>query len=142
MLEARHAVTIRRPVETVFNYVANGEKSAEWRPGVIDISHVSGEGVGATYRQGVKGPLGRRIAADYRVTAFEPNRRLEFQATAGPVRPHGRYDFESIDGGTRLTFTLDAELSGLRRLLMGSMVSRTMEAEVRAIERLKEVLEA
>ena len=86
--------------------------------------------------------MGRRIAADYEITIFEPNRRLEFQAIAGPARPHGRYDLETVDGGTRLTFGLDAELTGLRRLLMGSMVQRTMDAEVRSLDNLRRVLEA
>ena len=86
--------------------------------------------------------MGRRIAADYRVVTFEPNRLLAFETIAGPVRPRGRFEFEPQDGGTRLTFSLEAELSGLRNLLMGSMVARTMESEVAAIESLKRVLEA
>ena len=85
--------------------------------------------------------MGRRIAADYEITVFEPNRRLEFQAIAGPVRPHGRYDFEAVNGGTRLTFALDAELSGLRKLLMGSAVQKTMDAEVMALDNLERVME-
>ena len=142
MPRATSSVTITRPAETVFAYVADGEKCTQWRPGVLDIKRVSGEGAGAKYTQGVKGPMGRRIAADYEVTVYEPDRRLEFQTTAGPVRPHGRYDLEAVEGGTRLTFTLDAELSGLRKLLMGSMVQKTMDAEVRAIDKLKRVLES
>jgi hypothetical protein len=85
--------------------------------------------------------MDRRIASDYGITVDEPNRRLELQVTAGPVRPHGRSDFEATDGGTRLTFALDARLSGLRKLLTGSMVQRTMDAEVGALERAKRVLE-
>ena len=86
--------------------------------------------------------MGRRIAADYEITGSEPNRLLEFQTVTGPARPHGRYDFESVDGGTRLSFALDAELTGLRKLLMGSMVQKTMESEVATLDKLKEVLEA
>ena len=142
MPEAQHSVTIQRPIDAVFDYVADGEKGPAWRPGVLDVQRLSGDGVGTTYSQGVKGPMGRRIAADYRITTFEPNRLLEFQAIAGPVRPHGRYLFEPVDGGTRLTFTLQAELLGLRKLLMGSMVMKTMESEVRSLDRLKGVLEA
>jgi hypothetical protein len=85
--------------------------------------------------------VGRRIAADYEITTYEPNRRIEFETTAGPVRPHGRYDFEALDDGTRLTFTLGVELTGLRKLLMGSMVQRTMDAEVGAIDNVKRILE-
>ena len=59
---------------------------------------------------------------------------------AGPVRPHGRYEIETVPGGTRVTFALDASLGGLRGLLMGSMVQRTTEAEVHALNRLKALL--
>lgn len=142
MPRADYTVTINRPVEAVFAFVADGENCPQWRSGVLDIRHTGGgDGVGATYAQGVKGPFGRRIAADYAVTAFEPNRLIEFQTTAGPARPHGRYEFEAIDGSTRLTFALDAELGGIQRLLMGPMVQRTMDAEVRALDRMKSVLE-
>jgi len=108
---------------------------------VRDIKRISGEGVGTRYAQGVRGPMGRRIAADYEVTAFEANRRIDIQTTAGPVRPNGRYDFEATGGGTRLTFTLEAQLSGLRKLLMGSMVQRTMDGEVAALDQVKRILE-
>jgi hypothetical protein len=102
--------------------------------GVLDIKRVSGTGVGARYSQGVKGPMGRWIAADHEVTQYEPSRRLESQTVAGPVRPQGRYDLEAVDGGTRLTFSRDAELSVVRTLLMGSTVQKTMNAEVRALD--------
>lgn len=142
MLQATHSVTVDRPVEAVFAFVADGEKAPQWRSSVIDIKRVSGDGVGTGFAQGVKGPMGRRIAADFEVTVFEPNVRLDFRTLTGPVRPHGRYDFEAVDGGTRLTFSLDARLTGLRRLLLGSAVQKTMESEVRSLDDLRRVLGA
>jgi carbon monoxide dehydrogenase subunit G len=141
MATATHAVTIQRPIEAVFAFLADGEQCQKWRSGVLDIKRVSGEGVGTRYAQGVSGPMGRRVAADYEITVYEPERRIEFQTTAGPVRPHGRYEFEAVDGATRVTFTLDAELGGLRKLLMGSMVQQTMLTEVAALDAAKRVLE-
>jgi uncharacterized membrane protein len=142
MPEARHQVTIRRPIGDVFGFIADGLNGPKWRTGILDIAHVSGSGVGATYKQGVKGPGGRRIDADYRVTAYEPNSRLAFEAIAGPVRPTGEYVLEDVDGGTRLSFALRAELGGIKKLLMGGAVQKTMDAEVAATERLKSVLES
>ena len=143
MPQAQRSVTIARPVDAVFAYLADGELAPQWRSGVLDIKRRSGDGgVGTQYTQGVKGPMGRRIAADYEVTAYEPNQRIEFQTIAGPARPHGRYDLTAADGGTRVSFSLDAELGGVRKLLMGSAVQRTMDHEVQAIDRLKSVLEA
>jgi uncharacterized protein YndB with AHSA1/START domain len=141
MPSAEREVTIARPVADVFAFVADGLNAPRWRPGVLDISLVSGTGLGAVYKQGVKGPGGRRIDADYRISAYEPNRRLAFEAIAGPVRPTGQFVFDDVDGATRLTFALQAEVTGLKKLLMGGAVQKTMDAEVAATERLKEVLE-
>ena len=142
MPSAEHSVTIARPVDEVFAFVADGLNGPRWRPGVLDVALASGSGVAAVYKEGVKGPGGRRIDADYRVTALDPGRRLAFEAIAGPVRPTGEYRFEQVDGSTRLTFALQAELGGIKKLLMGGAVQRTMDAEVAATERLKELLEA
>jgi uncharacterized membrane protein len=142
MPSARNTVTIGRTVDQVFDFVADGENAMRWRPGVLDVAHVSGSGVGAAYRQGVRGPGGRRIDADYVITAYSPGRRIAFRATAGPVRPEGEYVFEDLGGATRLTFSLQAEVSGWKRLLMGGAVQRTMDDEVRTIERIEGLLGA
>jgi uncharacterized membrane protein len=142
MPSAEHSVSIRRPVGEVFTFVADGENAMRWRPGVLDVYHQSGEGLGAIYRQGVKGPGGRRIAADYEVTAFEPDRRIGFRAIAGPVRPTGEYRFSSEGDATRLSLALDATLTGWKRLVMGRAVQSTMEAEVHNLDTLKSLLEA
>lgn len=141
MASAEHSVTIARPVGEVFAFVADGLNGPLWRSGVLDVEHVSGSGVGALYRQGVKGPGGRRIDADYEITAYEPDRRIAFKAVAGPVRPTGEYRFEAAGEGTSLTFSLAVELGGIQKLLLGGAVQRTMEAEVRASEALKALLE-
>ena len=142
MPSAQGSVSIDRPVSDVFAFVADGENAMQWRPGVLDVAHVSGEGVGAVYRQGVKGPGGRRIAADYEVTAFEPNQRIAFRAIAGPVRPIGEYRFASEGERTTVTFSLEATLTGWKALLMGGPVKATMLSEVRTLETLKRILES
>ena len=141
MPSARNSVTIQRPVDLVFAFVADGENAMRWRPGVLDVEHLSGSGVGAAYRQGVRGPGGRRIDADYVITAYEPGRRIAFRATAGPVRPEGEYLFEDLGGSTRLTFSLRAELEGWKRFLMGGAVQKTMDAESHTIDGIEPLLE-
>jgi uncharacterized protein YndB with AHSA1/START domain len=140
---ASRSITINRPIADVFAFVADGENGPKWRSGHIDIRHESGSGAGAVYRQTVPGPGGRRVAADYRVTAWQPPTRMAFEAIAGPVRPTGEYVLEEADdGATRLTFSLRAEIGGWKRLVMGGAVQKTMDAEMAALDRLKSVLEA
>ena len=118
MPSAQHQVTIARPVGEVFAYVADGLNGPRWRPGVLDISLVSGTGAGAVYIQGVKGPGGRRIDADYRITANAPPPPV-LRRDRLPGRPTGTYLFEDEFGGTRLTFSLEADLGGIKKLADG-----------------------
>jgi uncharacterized protein YndB with AHSA1/START domain len=144
MPHASHVVEIARPSSDVFAYLADGERCPEWRSGVVSIRRVVGDGgVGTQYAQQVRGPLGRKIGADYEITVSDPPRRLEFQTVSGPARPHGTYELEpTADGGTRLRFTLDVELGAVRGFLLGRAVQRTMDQEIRTIETLRDRLEA
>ena len=92
-VHADNEVLVERPPAEVFAFLADAENDPAWRPGVLDIARVSGDGpgAGARYRQGVRGPGGRRIDADVETTSYEPDRLIGFRATAGPVRPEGRY---------------------------------------------------
>jgi len=140
MPEAAGTIEIRRPVDEVFAFLSEGENDLRWRSGVLDIRRKSGNGRGAIYEQGVKGPFGRRVPADYEVTVFEPDHRIGFRAIAGPVRPEGSYELTPVDGGTRVSFALRAEPRGLAKL-MNPMVARTMRTEVAQLDRLRDVLE-
>ena len=142
MPHAEHSVTISRPAQDVFDYLAEGSHNREWRSGVLEIartSEVSGEG--ATYRQVLAGPGGRRIDGDYRITVFDPPRRLEFQVTAGPARPVGAFELSEADGSsTSVRFALDVNPSGLMKL-MTPMITRQMQREVAQLDNLKSILE-
>ena len=122
-------------------WICPWKSAPRWRSGVLDIHRVSGQGVGAVYRQGVRGPGGRRVAADYRVTAYQPDTLLAFETIAGPVRPAGEFRLQEAGGATTLTLSLRAHLAGVKRLVMSGMVQKTMDAEVAAIDNLQRLLE-
>jgi uncharacterized membrane protein len=137
---ASSEIVINRPRDDVFEFLANPENDPQWRSGVIDLKRVSGNGIGARYAQGVKGPGGRRIPADIEITELTPGETIAFQTVAGPVRPRGRYQLSAVDGGTRVRFDLEADVKGLKRL-MAPMVQKTMNNEVGQLGRLKRVTE-
>ena len=140
MPSGEHTVVINRPIGEVYAYVADKENDGEWRPAVVEISTASGDGVGAVYHQRLKGPGGKAVDADIEITQLEPNRLVGFRAIEGPVRPEGRYEFTEEGGGTRVTFSMEAELKGLKRL-MTPMVTKAMRGELDALDNIKRVLE-
>jgi uncharacterized membrane protein len=142
MAHAEESITIDRPVDEVFHFVLDGMNNPRWRPAVIDIQQVPGkpEGVGAVYKQGLKGPGGRRIDGDYEIVELRPNELIEFHVIAGPARPTGTYRFEPVGDTTHLTFTLHLESKGLAKL-MDPMIASTMRSEVATLTNLKAYLE-
>ena len=135
MPNASKEIVIDRPIDEVFAFLADAENDPQWRPAVLDIRRVSGEGAGAVYEQGLKGPAGRRVAGDVEVL-------IAFRAIKGPVRPTGRYELSSEGSGTRVRFSLEAELAGPKKWLMGGAVQKAVNNEVGSLENLKRVLEA
>ena len=139
---AEHTVTVNRPARDVFDYLADGTNNREWRSGVLEIERTSpAGGEGATYRQVLAGPAGRRIDGDYQVTVFDPPRRLEFHVTAGPARPVGVFELtENPDRTTQVRFALDLKPAGIMRL-MTPMITKQVRQEVAQLDTLKTVLE-
>ncbi len=142
MAHAEGSVTINRDVRTVFDFILDGTNGPKWRPDVTDAKLEPGKplGVGAVFKQGMKGP-GGRIAADYEITECRSNEWIKFQVVAGPARPTGTYKFEPAGQSTRVTFVLDFQPKGLARLMDG-MINKSMQAEVGNLANLKSVLES
>jgi uncharacterized membrane protein len=138
-----HTVTVNRPARAVFDYLADGMNNRHWRNGVLVIERTSSaDGLGATYRQVTNsGPGGRPLPEDYRVTVFDPPRRLEFLITAGPARPTGVFELtENPDQSTQVRFALDLKAPGFLKLL-APMITRRLQREVDALDNLKAILE-
>ena len=140
MPSAQKTVVINCPAGEVFAFVADGENDPQWRPNVMDIAHLSGSGLGARYKQGIKGPGGTRIGADYEITAYEPDKRLAFRALEGPVRTEGEYTLEARGEQTAITLRMNWQPSGMARLL-APVVAMTMEGEVEALNNLRSLLD-
>lgn len=121
----------------------DGANNPLWRPSVIDIRPISDQplGVGSAFKQGLKGPGGRRIDGDYEIVACRPNELIRFQVTAGPARPTGTYLFEPGTDATTVMFVLDYQPKGLARL-MDFLIAKTMQGEIATLGNLKTHLEA
>jgi uncharacterized membrane protein len=142
MAHAEGTTTINRPATEVFAFLLDGTNNPLWRPAVIDIQRRPDTplGVGAIFKQGVKGPGGRRLDADYEIVECDPNEALIFHVIAGPARPTGTFNLRALGDATEVTFTLLYEPKGLAKL-MDPLITRTMQSEVATLANLKAYLE-
>jgi uncharacterized membrane protein len=139
---AQRTIVIHRPPDEVFAFFTDHAKDPAWRPNVKEIDPVSEAPVGTRIHQVVKGPGGRGIGADIEVTATEPGSRYAFQVVAGPVRPRGEFRFIETPNGTEVHFSLTAELSGIKKLLMGGAVQASMDGEMSGLDTAKRLIES
>jgi uncharacterized protein YndB with AHSA1/START domain len=133
---AERTIVIDRPIAEVFAFLAEPTNERFWRPNVTSIRHVAGSGVGAQYAQTVKGPGGRTIAADFRLTRFDEPSRIDFEVTAGPARPTGSYLLRDTGtGSTEVTYSLDLTPTGAMKL-MTPILNSEIQAEVANLDKL------
>ena len=143
MLTGRHAVAIARPVEVVFDHVADGSRNPAWRQAVSQATLLSGDGgAGTVWHQVVRGLTGRPLQVDYRVTVFDRPRRYAYEFVDGPVRGGCEYTFQA-DSAASTTVSLAVRLSG-RGLFAGltGAQPRQMAAELDALDQLRSALQA
>ena len=142
MIKLEQSIVINRPVEEVYDFVTDVEKASQWRSGVVESKKISAEpAVGATASE-VMQFMGRRMETTYEITEYEPNKRFGFKVISGPVPMEGVYAFESVEGGTKLDFTVEGDAGGFFRLaepILARMVKRQVETD---FSNLKDLLEA
>jgi uncharacterized membrane protein len=109
---AEAIVTITKPIDEVFEFLADGVNAPRWMSWVIQSTPSGyGGGVGATYSQRtVSSLLGRKWVV-YRVVHYHSPIALGVEAASLPGRPTARFRLTPSDAGTT-TVTVQAEFTG------------------------------
>jgi uncharacterized membrane protein len=98
-------------------------------------------GVGTTAAETRK-VMGRARRFEYRVTEWEPGRKLAFAGTNGRVRPEGEMTFAPEGAATRVGFSIEAKSAGAGRLVV-RLAARAIERSIDAnLARFKDKLES
>ena len=137
-------VTSPRPIEDVFDYLADFSNVRDWDPSAVESRALNGGGVAEGSRYAVISRfLGREVPITYEVTEIERPARVALLGENDSVVSLDTMSFrERPDGGTEVTYDADLQLQGARRLLdpvVGLFFRRLCE---RARVRMEEVLGA
>ncbi len=143
MARAEFSTMIKRPVEDVWAVISNVENNPKWASSALEAKQTSAGPIGVgTTAQFVGKFLGRRIETESVITEFEPNRKYSWESKSGPFPIKGSTALEQIDGGTRVTGTLEAEPGGFFKLaepLVITMAKRSFQGD---LDNLKDLMEA
>jgi carbon monoxide dehydrogenase subunit G len=104
--------------DLAFAFVADFANSMRWDPGVATSERVDPGpvGLGSRFRLGVR--MGGRVAPmEYRISVFEPSRRVVLLGEGSGVSAVDEIRFEPAGTGTRIDYTADIRLGGLLRFV-------------------------
>jgi len=144
MIKVENSITIDRPVDEVFTFLANLENAPKWQSGLTDSRKLSSGplGVGSRFEETIR-IIGRPIKTICEITAYELDRSMVFKSDSSSVIKYMvEFSFHQMGNGTRVEAKSETQLGGIWRLLeilFAKEVKRESEAELR---RAKEVIEA
>jgi hypothetical protein len=82
------------------------------------------------------------MEAENEYVAYEPNERITFKITSGPMRSEASYFFEAVAEGTRVTSSIEMDASGLLGLAEPLIAVGLRREVTAAIPVLKDLLES
>jgi uncharacterized protein YndB with AHSA1/START domain len=142
MIRAEWSGTIDRPIEEVFAYIGDQTNTPAWQAGLVEVRRTTEGPIGVgTKHTFVRTFMRRRMEADNEYVAYEPNKRIAFKTTSGPVRVEASYVFESVGDGTRVTSLVEMDASrflSLAEPLIAAGLRREMKAASRLLKSLLE----
>ena len=118
-MQLEQTFLIKRPAEVVFDYLTNPAHLAEWQTSKTSVEQLTDGAprLGTRIRERTKGPGGKEFDQIVEFAEFDRPRRVRVHVVDGPYPVDGAWTFKPAEGGTRLRFVAEGELSGPMRLL-------------------------
>lgn len=142
LITLEKSTVIHRPSDEVFAFVADQTNAASWQSGIVEVRRLTDgpPGVGSRHTF-TRTLMGRRMTGENEYVEFEPGKRVAFRTTSGPALL-ASYAVTAMPEGTRLTATIELDVSGIMSLAE-PLVSRALSRDVVGnLARLKSILES
>jgi carbon monoxide dehydrogenase subunit G len=138
-------VVVERPIEQVFDFLADGENDKKFSSRVLEIAKTTDgpPGKGTVYASTVK-DAGVKSKREFELVEFERPAKLRWHelSKAPVVVPSGGYDLESEGEGTKLTLFNELEGRGFGKLIVGFAVRSARKSANDMVASIKAAVEA
>jgi carbon monoxide dehydrogenase subunit G len=140
VIEVCGETTILRPIEDVFDFLADPRNEPKWLPGASSVTKTSEGPVGAGSK--FVGEYQRAGRVELELAEFQRPVRITFRARSKIVHFDDAVDLAALENGTRLMARMTAQPQGLMRFL-APVMARTMRRQFSSNwDHLRRVLEA
>lgn len=142
MIKVEKSGIIHRPIEEVFAFVADQRNAPQWQHGAVEVRRTTEGPLGiGTKHTFVRKFMGRKMEASNEYVEYEPNKKVAFKSTSGPIDFEASYLTEATPEGTKLTSRIEMQprgFAGLAEPLIAASLRREMKA---GFAELKDLLE-
>jgi uncharacterized protein YndB with AHSA1/START domain len=136
-------ITIDRPIEEVFAYIADNENDPQWCVPVIETTRIAGAAPGVGARYTFASRVGRmKVRGAFETTGFEAPETIRWAGESAIVTFSGQYRLTPTATGTRLVERSSFEPKGGLKLLQAIMRPTYTNTYESQLQRLKQLLEA
>lgn len=143
MPKIEQTVVINKPVAECFAYFNNPANNTKWQGQLKDSKLVTPGPVGVGSRlKDTRELAGQKLETEYEITEFEPNKKVTFKSSGGPISYVGTFTFEPSGNGTKFTSNFDFQVGGVFKLMEGMVVSNAQKQFETDSAKLKQILEA
>ena len=137
------SVTIARPVETVWEFVADARNDPRWCEKVVSVEQLAGDGPGrdASYRVMHRPrPFKAPVALTMEVVEFEPPHRLRWREEDADAVFNVLYELQPKGSGTEIKQVddIDWKIGRAALPIARLMVSRDIARQFRSLKRVLE----
>jgi Polyketide cyclase / dehydrase and lipid transport len=111
-------IIIHRPVEEVFDFVADECNEPRYNPRMLDAAQLSDGpiGLGTRFRTELN-TMGRAMPMTVEFTAYQRPWRLASSTHSSMMETDGALTFESVPDGTRMRWSWDVRPRGVLKLM-------------------------
>jgi len=118
MIKVRHEITIPRPIDEVFEFIANPENNPKWDSNYLLATIPSQEPIGVgTTGKSVGLFLGRTYESTIEFAEFSPPYNVAHHIRFGSMKMETRNGFRAVGNSTQITHDRRIRLKGLKRLM-------------------------
>jgi hypothetical protein len=135
-------IVIHRPVDEVFDFVADERNEPRYNPRMRWAEKISPGPVGLGTRfRAETAAMGRRAEMTIEITAYDRPRRLASSTHLSTMDIHGTLDFAPFPWGTRMRWSWELEPRGVLALMSPLIAHLGRRQEVAIWASLKRILE-
>lgn len=141
-MHVERTFTVPRPIEAVFDYLADFAHTTEWDPGTIDTVRTAGDGdLGTTYAN-TSTFMGRRVELVYETVVHTRPSELRFRGTSSTAVATDWMRFRAVSAdATEIHYRADFAFKGVVKLVapfvvgprLGPLADETVEQLTRVL---------